>query len=185
MYRQTKPGLSSKRRTLVLTSSSSNHRRRHSRHVSLAAFSFSPYDSIKKGGLYIQFFIAGFSLFLSTPLIAISISSPSSRNLRSYSANKTTVSYSVNKPIRLPLFVFHYAIITLETKNSTPLFTLPGFITKMKILVLLSGPFVHLDMSRPQFEGEDDGLQTWKVAANILNKQSRTADKRWAYSLRI
>jgi len=28
-----------------------------------------------------------------------------------------------------------------------------------------------------------DGLQTWRVAANILNKQSRTADKPWSCSL--
>jgi hypothetical protein len=28
-----------------------------------------------------------------------------------------------------------------------------------------------------------DGLQVWKVAANILNKQSQTADKGWSSSL--
>jgi hypothetical protein len=27
-----------------------------------------------------------------------------------------------------------------------------------------------------------DGLQIWNVSANILNKQSRTADKGWSYS---
>jgi hypothetical protein len=30
-----------------------------------------------------------------------------------------------------------------------------------------------------------DGLQIWKVAANILNKQSRTADKGWSSSLGV
>jgi len=30
---------------------------------------------------------------------------------------------------------------------------------------------------RLQVADEGDGLQTWRVAANILNKQSRTADK--------
>jgi hypothetical protein len=30
---------------------------------------------------------------------------------------------------------------------------------------------------------EGDGLQIWKVAANILNKQSRTAEKGWSSSL--
>jgi hypothetical protein len=28
-----------------------------------------------------------------------------------------------------------------------------------------------------------NGLQLWRVAANILNKQSRTADKGWSSSL--
>jgi hypothetical protein len=31
-------------------------------------------------------------------------------------------------------------------------------------------------MARPQV-ADGDGLQMWRVAANILNKQSRTADK--------
>jgi hypothetical protein len=31
---------------------------------------------------------------------------------------------------------------------------------------------------------DGDGLQTWKVAANILNKQSRTADKGWTSNFR-
>jgi hypothetical protein len=30
-----------------------------------------------------------------------------------------------------------------------------------------------------------DGLQIWRVAANILNKQSRTADKGWSSSLGV
>jgi hypothetical protein len=35
--------------------------------------------------------------------------------------------------------------------------------------------------------GEDggDGLQIWKVAANILSKQSRTTDKVWSSSLGV
>jgi hypothetical protein len=28
-------------------------------------------------------------------------------------------------------------------------------------------------------------LQIWKIAANILNKQSRTADKGWSFSLGV
>jgi hypothetical protein len=32
-------------------------------------------------------------------------------------------------------------------------------------------------MARPQFEDGGDAIQFWKEAANILNKQSRTADK--------
>jgi hypothetical protein len=35
-------------------------------------------------------------------------------------------------------------------------------------------------MARPQVADGGDGLQIWRVAANILNKQSRTADKGWS-----
>jgi hypothetical protein len=34
----------------------------------------------------------------------------------------------------------------------------------------------HHGMAHPQVADGGDGLQIWKVAANILNKQSRTAD---------
>jgi hypothetical protein len=33
--------------------------------------------------------------------------------------------------------------------------------------------------------GWRDGLQLWRVAANILNKQLRTYDKGWSSSLRV
>jgi hypothetical protein len=32
-------------------------------------------------------------------------------------------------------------------------------------------------MARPQVADERDGLQIWSVAANTLNKQSRTAER--------
>jgi hypothetical protein len=35
----------------------------------------------------------------------------------------------------------------------------------------------HHGMARPQVVDGGDGLQIWRVAANILTKQSRTADK--------
>jgi hypothetical protein len=42
----------------------------------------------------------------------------------------------------------------------------------------------HHGMARPQVADGGDGLQIWRGAANILNKQSRTADSlgvgRWA-----
>jgi hypothetical protein len=31
------------------------------------------------------------------------------------------------------------------------------------------------DLGRVQVPGDTDGLQIWRVAANVLNKQSRTA----------
>jgi hypothetical protein len=43
----------------------------------------------------------------------------------------------------------------------------------------------HHSMARPQVADEGDGLQICRVAANILNKQSRTADKRWCSSLGV
>jgi hypothetical protein len=35
----------------------------------------------------------------------------------------------------------------------------------------------HHGIKRPQFADEGDALQVWRVAANMLNKQSRTGDK--------
>jgi hypothetical protein len=35
----------------------------------------------------------------------------------------------------------------------------------------------HHGMARPQVADGRNGLQIWRVAANILNKQSRTADE--------
>jgi hypothetical protein len=43
----------------------------------------------------------------------------------------------------------------------------------------------HHDMARPQVADGGNGLQIWRVAANILNKQSRRADKGWSSILRI
>jgi hypothetical protein len=40
-------------------------------------------------------------------------------------------------------------------------------------------------MARPQVADGGDGLQIWRVAANILNKQSQTADKGWSSSLGV
>jgi hypothetical protein len=36
--------------------------------------------------------------------------------------------------------------------------------------------YCHHGMARPRVADRGDGLQIWRVAANILNKQSRTAD---------
>ena len=40
-------------------------------------------------------------------------------------------------------------------------------------------------MARSQVVDSGTNLQTWTVAANILNKQSRTADKGWTSSLGV
>jgi hypothetical protein len=43
----------------------------------------------------------------------------------------------------------------------------------------------HHGMALPQVADGGDGLQIWKVAANILNKQSLTADKGWSSNLEV
>jgi hypothetical protein len=43
----------------------------------------------------------------------------------------------------------------------------------------------HHGIVRPQVADGGEGLQIWRAAANILNKQSRTADKGWPSSLRV
>jgi hypothetical protein len=40
-------------------------------------------------------------------------------------------------------------------------------------------------LARPQVADGGEGLQIWRVAANILNKQLRTADKGWPCSLGV
>jgi hypothetical protein len=35
-------------------------------------------------------------------------------------------------------------------------------------------------MARPQVVDGGDGLQIWRAAANILNKQKRTAERGWS-----
>jgi hypothetical protein len=43
----------------------------------------------------------------------------------------------------------------------------------------------HHGTARPQIADGGEGLQIWRVAANMLNKQSRTADKGWHSSLGV
>jgi hypothetical protein len=43
----------------------------------------------------------------------------------------------------------------------------------------------HHGIARPQVADGEDGLQIWRVAANILNKQSRTANNGWWSSLGV
>jgi hypothetical protein len=48
---------------------------------------------------------------------------------------------------------------------------------------VILGPF-H-DMARPRVAVGGDGLQIWREAANVLNKQSPIADKAWSSSLGV
>jgi hypothetical protein len=40
-------------------------------------------------------------------------------------------------------------------------------------------------MAHPQVADGGDGLQIWRVAANIMNKKSRKADKGWSSTLEV
>jgi hypothetical protein len=42
--------------------------------------------------------------------------------------------------------------------------------------------FRHHGIVHPRVADGGNGLQIWRVAANILNKQSRTADRGWSLS---
>jgi hypothetical protein len=50
---------------------------------------------------------------------------------------------------------------------------------------MLGGVPCHRGMARPQVVDGGDSLQFWRVAANILNKQLRTANKGWSFSLGV
>jgi hypothetical protein len=39
----------------------------------------------------------------------------------------------------------------------------------------------HHGMEHPHAADREDGLQTWRVAVNILNKQSQTASRGWVW----
>jgi hypothetical protein len=43
----------------------------------------------------------------------------------------------------------------------------------------------HHGMSLPWVVDGGDGFQIWRIAANLLNKQSRRADKGWSSSLEV
>jgi hypothetical protein len=43
----------------------------------------------------------------------------------------------------------------------------------------------HHGMARPRVADKGDGLQIWRVAANTLNKQLRTADCGWFSNLGV
>jgi hypothetical protein len=58
--------------------------------------------------------------------------------------------------------------LTLNVNNAVDIFT-----------------FLANSMARPQVAEGGDGLHTWRVAANILNKQSRRADRGWSSSLGV
>jgi hypothetical protein len=53
--------------------------------------------------------------------------------------------------------------------------SVPYFLVLCEVRVHVRWVPFHHDMARPQV-ADGDGLQIWRVAANILNKQSRRED---------
>jgi hypothetical protein len=56
-----------------------------------------------------------------------------------------------------------------------PIHTIPSYLSKWVRC--------HHGVTRPQVADGGDALPLWRISANILNKQSRTAEKGWASSL--
>jgi hypothetical protein len=93
----------------------------------------------------------------------------------------------------------HFNIILPPTPISSYLFLLlwisqqnPIYIplrsmraTCLPVSSSLISSFSHHGMARPQVANGEDDLQIWRVAVNILNKQSRRADKGWYTSLAV
>jgi hypothetical protein len=50
---------------------------------------------------------------------------------------------------------------------------------------MLGGSPCHHSVARPRVAGGRDGLQHWRLAANILNKQPRTNDMGWSSSFGV
>jgi hypothetical protein len=50
---------------------------------------------------------------------------------------------------------------------------------------MLGGSPYHHSMARPWVADGRDGLQLWRLAANILNKQPWTNDKGWSSRLGV
>jgi hypothetical protein len=50
---------------------------------------------------------------------------------------------------------------------------------------IFGGSPCHQSMARPRVGDGRDGLQHWSLAANILNKQTRTNDKEWSSNLGV
>jgi hypothetical protein len=50
---------------------------------------------------------------------------------------------------------------------------------------MLGGSPCHHSMARPQVADGRDGLQHWRLAANVLTKHPQTKDKMWSFSLGV
>jgi hypothetical protein len=78
-------------------------------------------------------------------------------------------------------------MLTVEFSKMYCTCTVPTLSLEQQIPVLETVRWVpcHHGMARPQVADREDALRLWREAANILNKQSRTADKEWSSSLGV
>jgi hypothetical protein len=79
----------------------------------------------------------------------------------------------IHSPIRLHGVVLN----SLSTGTTLPYLEHTAYM-KLQIWCLNT----QCTMERPQVANEGDSLQFWRVAVNILNKQSRTASRGWSSS---
>jgi hypothetical protein len=75
-------------------------------------------------------------------------------------------------------FGFRVVRLCFQQLSGNPLY----FSTILARMAMLG---VSLGIVCPQVADGGDALQLWRAAANILTKQSRTADKGWSSSLGV
>jgi hypothetical protein len=72
----------------------------------------------------------------------------------------------------------------LLTRIFDTISTLVPVLSRINPRQAFPGPY-HNDMVRPDVTYGRDSLQIWSVAANVLNKHSKTTDKGWSPSLEV
>jgi hypothetical protein len=82
---------------------------------------------------------------------------------------------------------------TVEERGLLSILMMQSYKSEAAFYVFASGSEIvsrnvgtcHHGMARPQVADGGDSLNIWRVAANILNKQLRTADKWWSSSVGV
>jgi hypothetical protein len=62
---------------------------------------------------------------------------------------------------------------------------IPIFPEEYTVIIHVRWILCHQGIASPQVADGGDCLQVWRVAANILNKQSQKADKGWSSSFGV
>jgi hypothetical protein len=90
-------------------------------------------------------------------------------------------------PSFLYLFLLSFFFPQFSTHPFLPIssFFLPCFMFLSSFISFSFSLPSHHGMVRPGVAYGGDGFQMWKVAANMLNKQSQTADKGWSSRLEV
>jgi hypothetical protein len=103
--------------------------------------------------------------------------------------NKIAVSWILETSLTPVIFEFEVNSSCRHSNESlNPLLSTTGHIIDLTFLIKayhIKWVHCHHGMVRPRVADRGDGLQIWRVAANILNKQSRTADSGWSSSLGV